>query len=396
MAAFDTTPFPLVEMQAAANAQNEWLALTVRVGYGPGLDQAAALHAVFGAPDLLTAIAPLDCILHLASPAVLTPALLALMPPQRVILAIDASVFGDEALVKQLLALHEEGYRVLVDGHPAEGVKLPATLRAVALDCTAGLPVVRGGKYQVLSLFGPHLGYGVHSAAHFADCAEAGFEWLSGDWPLHPAPNVKPHDGTSRKRLLALLGLLARDAESRELEQLLKQDPALSYHLLKLVNSAAFALSTQITSFGQAINLLGRRQLQRWLQLLLYARQQPDGMANPLLPLAALRAAQLESLCKLQGGERDDQDIAFMTGVFSLLDVLFGMPMEDIVGALGLAPAAAEALLLREGRLGAQLGMVEQRVPAPAQLAALEIDNKQWWQSQLHAFHWAIQVSRNL
>ncbi|ATQ79196.1 hypothetical protein CR152_30300 [Massilia violaceinigra] len=394
MAAFDTTPFPLVEMQAVANAQNEWLALTVRIA--PGFDQAAALHAVFGEPDLLTAIAPLDCILHLASPAILTPALLALMPPHRMIFAIDAGVLGDEALVKHALALHDEGYRVLLDGQPAEGVKVPATLRAVALDCSAGLPVVRGGKYQVLSLFGPHLAHGVHSAQHFAHCTEAGFEWLSGEWPLRPAPSAKPHDGTSRKRLLALLGLLARDAESRELEQLLKQDPALSYHLLKLVNSAAFALSTQITSFGQAINLLGRRQLQRWLQLLLYARQQPDGMANPLLPLAALRAAQLECLCKLQGGERDDQDIAFMTGVFSLLDVLFGMSMEDIVGALGLAPAAAEALLLREGRLGEQLSMVEQRLPASAQLAALGIDNKQWWQSQLHAFHWAIQVGRNL
>ncbi|MCE3606577.1 HDOD domain-containing protein [Massilia sp. P8910] len=396
MAAFDTTPFPLVEMQAAANAQNEWLALSVRLSCGPGLDQAAALHAVFGPPDLLTAIAPLDCILHLASPAVLTPALLALMPPHRVIFAIDAGALGAEAALKHVLALHDQGYRVLVDGQPADGVKLPPALRAVALDCSAGLPVVRGGKYQVLALFGPHLAHGVHSAARFADCAEAGFEWLSGEWPLHPAPNVKPHDGTSRKRLLALLGLLARDAESRELEQLLKQDPALSYHLLKLVNSAAFALSTQITSFGQAINLLGRRQLQRWLQLLLYARQQPDGMANPLLPLAALRAAQLECLCKLQGGARDEQDIAFMTGVFSLLDVLFGMSMEDIVGALGLAPAAAEALLLREGRLGEQLSMVEQRLPGPAQLAALGISKQQWWQSQLHAFHWAIQVGRNL
>ena len=393
MAASDTTPFPLVEMQAVANAQNEWLALIVRVG---GDAYGTALHQVFGAPDLLTAIAPLDCIVPLASPALLTPALLALMPSNRVIFAINAGVLADPALLKQTLALHDEGYRVLLDGQAGESIKLPPALRAVALDCSAGLPVVRGGQYQVLSLFGPHLAYGVNSAARFADCAGAGFEWLAGNWPLHPSPSAKPHDGTSRKRLLALLGLLARDAESRELEQLLKQDPALSYHLLKLVNSAAFALSTQITSFGQAINLLGRRQLQRWLQLLLYARQQPDGMANPLLPLAALRAAQLECLCKLQGGEREDQDLAFMTGVFSLLDVLFGMPMEDIVGALGLAPAAAEALLLREGRLGQQLRLVEEGLAAPEQLAALGIDHTQWWQSQLHAYHWAIQVGRNL
>jgi EAL and modified HD-GYP domain-containing signal transduction protein len=394
MAASDTTPFPLVEMQAAANAQNEWLALIVRTA--PGTDQALPLQQLFGGSDLLTAIAPLDCIVPLSSPAVLGAPLLAQMPPHRVIFAVDAGVLADEALLKQTLALHDAGYRVLLDGHADEGLKLPPALRAVALDCGPGLPAVRGAKYQVLSLFGPHLAYGVDSAARFAECVEAGFEWLAGDWPLHPSPTAKPHDGTSRKRLLALLGLLARDAESRELEQLLKQDPALSYHLLKLVNSAAFALSTQITSFGQAINLLGRRQLQRWLQLLLYARQQPDGMANPLLPLAALRAAQLESLCKLQGGERDAQDIAFMTGVFSLLDVLFGMSMEDIVGALGLAPAAAEALLLREGRLGRQLRLVEQGLPASGQLAELGIDHAQWWQSQLHAYHWAIQVGRNL
>jgi EAL and modified HD-GYP domain-containing signal transduction protein len=139
-------------------------------------------------------------------------------------------------------------------------------------------------------------------------------------------------DGTSRKRLLALLGLLARDADSRELEVLLKQDPALAYHLLKLVNSAAFALSSPIHSFGQAINVLGRRQLQRWLQLLLYARQQDDGLANPLLPLAAVRAHD-GRLAKALGWDRDQQDMAFVAGVFSLLDVLLAMPMTEIVAA---------------------------------------------------------------
>jgi EAL and modified HD-GYP domain-containing signal transduction protein len=125
-----------------------------------------------------------------------------------------------------------------------------------------------------------------------------------------------------------MLALLARDADSRELEILLKQDPALSYHLLKLVNSAAFAAvpDHQLRPGDQP---LGRRQLQRWLQLLLYARQHPDGPPNLLLPLAALRAAQLEALCKRDGGDRDEQDLAFMTGVFSLLDRLFRMPMAE-------------------------------------------------------------------
>ena len=394
MATFDTTPFPLVELQAVSNAHNEWLALTLRLT-SSATDAEAALHAVFGDQALLAAIAPLDCVLQLATPAPLTPAVLALLPPNRVRLAIGAATLADDAGRKQVLALHDEGYRILIDGPLAAGVSAPPTLRAVALDVSGDAPIP-SGKAALLVLFGPHLARGVDSGARFSECIRGGFEWFSGPWPLRPLPCSGPNDGTSRKRLLALLGLLARDADSRDLEALLKQDPALSYHLLKLVNSAAFALSTPITGFNQAINLLGRRQLQRWLQLLLYARQQADGLANPLLPLAALRAAQLESLCKQQGGERDDQDLAFMTGVFSLLDVLFDMPMDDIVGALGLAPAAADALLRREGLLGQQLLLVEAGAPDEPALAAVGITPAQWWHSQLHAYHWAIQVSRNL
>jgi EAL and modified HD-GYP domain-containing signal transduction protein len=130
---------------------------------------------------------------------------------------------------------------------------------------------------------------------------------------------------------------------------LLKQDPALAYHLLKLVNSAAFALSSPIHSFGQAINVLGRRQLQRWLQLLLYARQQDDGLANPLLPLAAVRASMMEELAKSLEGDRDQQDMAFVA-VFSLLDVLLAMPMTEIVAALSLDLDVVRALLDRAGR----------------------------------------------
>jgi EAL and modified HD-GYP domain-containing signal transduction protein len=175
---------------------------------------------------------------------------------------------------------------------------------------------------------------------------------------------------------------------------LLKQDPALSYHLLKLVNSAAFALSSPIHSFGQAINVLGRRQLQRWLQLLLYARQQDDGMANPLLPLAAVRASHMEALSKALGWDRDQQDMAFVAGVFSLLDVLLGMPMTEIVAALSLDLDVVMALLDRGGPLGELLRLVEKH--DGASLAKAGIGHEAYWGAQLQAYHWAIQVSRNI
>lgn len=391
MAASDPALFPLVEMRAVTNARNEWRALSLTVGAFDG-DATAALFAIFRQPDLLVAIAPLDCMLCLATPAILTPDLLELMPPSRLVLVIPAAALADAAAARQLVDLRDDGYRIMLDGAAPAGVALPPTLQRVSLDCSGGAPL----PAALPLLSGPHLARGVGDAARFGACANAGFEWFSGDYPFHPAPSAEPNDGTTCKRLLAMLGLLARDAETGELEHLLKQDPALSYHLLKLVNSAAFALSSPITSFGQAINLLGRRQLQRWLQLLLYARQQEDGLPNLLLPQAALRAAQMEALCKARGGDLEAQDLAFMTGVFSLLDVLFAAPMAELVGALKLPADATDALLTRGSPLGKLLRLVEAPAPRRQALQEAAIAPALWWRSQLHAHHWAIQVSRNL
>ena len=388
MALLDLTTLPLVRMHAVANGQNEWVALRMEM-MGGSLPE--LVPALFGTPDLLAAVAPLDCVLLLADPAQLTPNLLGLLPPNRVVLSFTAAALAQEGTAQRLAALHEAGYRVMLDGALPSGVARPAQLRAVSLDCSQAAPPAG----SVLALFGPHLAHGVDSQALLVECMRAGFSWFSGDYPLAMESGQHAQDGTSRRRILGLLALLATDADSRELELLLKQDPALSYHLLKLVNSAAFAVNTTITGYAQAIAVLGRRQLQRWLQLLLYARSSADGLPNLLLPLAALRAGQLEMLCKREGGERDAQDLAFMTGAFSLLDRLLGMPMREILANLQLPDAVTGALLAREGVLGQRLLLTE-RGPDAAALIRAQVDAATWWDSQLHAHHWAIQVGRNV
>ena len=391
------SPLPLVEMQAAANAGNQWVALTLRID-ADAPDQATAWQAVFATPALLTAIGPFDCVLLLPTPAILTPSLLALLPANRVMFAIAGDALQDAAARRAMAALQEEGYRILIDGPAPANVSVPPGFGAISRDCTDGVPP----GPPLPPLYGPHLARGVNSGARRAACAAAGFGWFSGEYAIHPAPpgnRGNPgdrDDGSSRKRLLSLLGLLAVDADTRDIETLIKQDPALSHHLIKLVNSAAFASSTPIANFHQAIGRLGRRQLQRWVQLLLYARQAEDGLPNLLLPLAATRAAQMESLVGQLGGDRDAQDAAFTIGVFSLLDVLLGIPMEEIVAALKLAPDHAAALHGRRGQLGRLLALVETPAPTLADLQAAGIAPPHWWQSQLHACHWAVQVSRSV
>lgn len=387
MALLDLNPALMLRLHPVANGRNEWVALGIDLGDG---NLGELLPALFGTPDVLAAIAPLDCVLLLADPAPLTPNLLTLLPPNRVVLVFAAAALAKEGTAQRLSSLHASGYRLLLDGPLPAGVARPADVRAVSLDCRDGSPLAG----SLLALFGPHLARRVDTPARLEACTRAGFTWFSGDYPLAPGSN-EGQDGSSRRRILGLLALLSTDADSRELELLLKQDPALSYHLLKLVNSAAFAVNTTITSFAQAIAVLGRRQLQRWLQLLLYARSAADGLPNLLLPLAALRAAQLEMLCKRDGGDRDAQDLAFMTGAFSLLDRLLGMPMDAILADICLPEHVSAALLAREGQLGQRLLLVE-RGPDARTMVRARVNPAAWWDSQLHAYHWAIQVARNV
>ncbi len=379
MSASDASIFPLVGLQAVSNAQHQWVALAFHLTPDAGL-AAPALAQLFSYPDMRAALAPLDFIVTLDDPLHVDEVLAQSLPAQHTILRVPAAACASGAVQERCRQLSERGFRLMVDGEAGLNAG-KAGMRALAADASGKLP----SMVSILTLNGPHWASNVADAACLENWRSAGFSWFSGAYARRGPAEVPNADGTSRRRLLALLGLLARDADARELEI-----------LLKLVNSAAFAPSAPIHSFTQAINVLGRRQLQRWLQLLLYARQQEEGGANALLPQAAVRAAQMEFLCKERGGDRDAQDMAFVAGVFSLLDELLGMPMTDIVSALSLDLDVVRALLDRAGPLGEMLVLAEAEHPDPASLQALGIDTETHWRGLLQAYHWAIQVSRNL
>jgi EAL and modified HD-GYP domain-containing signal transduction protein len=85
-----------------------------------------------------------------------------------------------------------------------------------------------------------------------------------------------------------------------------------------------------------------------------------------------------------------------MAGVFSLLDRLFHMPMADVVRDLNLPEHVEAALLQRLGPLGKRLRLAEAEQLEPAMLDGAGVEAASWWQDQLHAYHWAIQVARNV
>lgn len=184
--------------------------------------------------------------------------------------------------------------------------------------------------------------------------------WVGGDWCLAEPPRMAGSQAASRILALQLVQLVADDADNHEIEALLKRDPSLSYHLLRLVNSLGMGATRKITSFSQALLILGRTQLRRWLNLMLFAAREGDPRSAMLLARVAVRGRAIELLARAAGMDRITQEQGFMTGMFSLLGVLFGMPLSEVMAPLTLGEAVHSALLNHDGELGALLLALEQ------------------------------------
>ena len=142
-----------------------------------------------------------------------------------------------------------------------------------------------------------------------------GFTLFQGHWPmdLAPAGSLTPR----QKILLRLVTLIMGEGEAPEIQSCLQEDPELVKTLLDMVNTPAFGLSQQVESLNQAIMLLGRKQLQRWIQVLMYSEAgRPAGYLSPILLQASARAHLMESLSTLLHPEQHVRAEAAFTNFF--------------------------------------------------------------------------------
>ncbi|RZI42851.1 HDOD domain-containing protein [Herbaspirillum sp. HC18] len=252
---------------------------------------------------------------------------------------------GEGAADLLLPVINDEDFRLLAQRFPCMiGGSLPPAL-ADALQAAGCKPVLPGTAVRAERLGDQPL--------------PPQIQWIGGPWYL--APPAKPTGGQAASRTLALqlVQLVSTDADTHEIEAVLRRDPALSYHLLRLVNSLGMGMSRQITSFSQAILILGRAQLRRWLNLMLFSARSGDDRSAMLLAHVAVRARLMELLAKETGLDKSGQESAFMAGMFSLLGILFGMPLEEVLRPLKISDNLMAALLHKEGETGRLLTLVE-------------------------------------
>src|SRR5690606_38961052 len=151
-------------------------------------------------------------------------------------------------------------------------------------------------------------------------CKSLGYDFFQGYYFARPAMLVGQKLGQSQAALMRLLALVLQDAETSQLEDALKQQPGLAFNLLRLTNSVATGVRMKVTSLRHAITVLGRRQLQRWLQLVIYTNPDGKDFPSPLMHLAATRGRLIELLAaRIKPGDKDFEGHAFLTGIMSLM-----------------------------------------------------------------------------
>lgn len=160
---------------------------------------------------------------------------------------------------------------------------------------------------------------------------------------LKSAGELAPEVG----RLARLVGLLASGAEIGEIASVIKGDVSISVQLLQRMSSPSFAHLGSVTSIERAVQLLGRKELHRWLSLMLMQFGQKRALSSALQEVALWRARLLELLA-MERGESDSGRF-FTMGLGSMLGVILKIPPAEVAKTLSLPPEATQALVEQTG-----------------------------------------------
>lgn len=236
----------------------------------------------------------------------------------------------------------------------------------------------------------------VESAPQYELMRGLGVKLFQGYWFAKPslvkATTIRPSQAT----IIQLINLVRKQASSVEIEDLLKKDPTLSFNLLRFINSSGFGLSCEVTSFRHAVMILGLKKLFRWAALLMTTSR--AGGAPQAVGQTAVVRGRLMELLAAELLTPEECDNAFVVGVFSLLDTMLGVPLNQALESVALPESVMDALLRGTGVFAPFLELTRacesgDEVAFAKNADALHLSNRQVNWAHLQALTWAETLS---
>ena len=329
------------------------------------------------------------------------------LPREKVVLEILETVIATDAVVARIAVLRAAGYRFALDDVVADSATVRKLLPYMDIIKIDIMEVAQNDLAALYSLFRGEnkkmLAEKVETMDQFKFCFDLGFDYFQGYYFAKPIILKGKKISPSQLVVMQLMNLIIADAETADIEKAIKHDASLGLNLLRLMNTPAFMTTQKVESLMQALALLGRRQLQRWLQILLYASAgKSDGLKSPLLMLATMRGKLMELMAqKMMPRNQSAADVAFTVGIMSLIDALFCVPMDQILQQISVVEDVKLALLERNGILGEMLLLVEHSERAESnttglisELEHLHLGKDELYAMQVQAFEWSDSVSQ--
>ena len=190
-------------------------------------------------------------------------------------------------------------------------------------------------------------------------CHQWHFDYFHGQFAA-TAPQ-RPHESSAdphKMELLNLLRLVQGDAETPEIVSALKHDPLVAFRILRYLNSPALGLNHRIDSLAQALVILGRQRLARWLSVLLFSVHEPN-INDWLMVESALTRGRLMEVLGTHLHPNEPHDPLFLTGIFSCLGRLLRRPLAELLNDMPLSENVRAALLEGRGPYASLLAIAE-------------------------------------
>ncbi|MDR2209089.1 MAG: HDOD domain-containing protein [Azoarcus sp.] len=268
-----------------------------------------------------------------------TPELMDWQIPPNALVEIPAQTLGHPKTQALIALLQQAGVGLCLTWY-RQGMTLPpdTNWRFILIDGRKN-PTPHGAP-------GLSLAWGLSDVAAFKQAVANGYDGGSGWFFLNGASPAKEL-AANHVQIIRLLNLVRSNGEIREIENVLKLDVALSYKLLRYINSPGFGLMVEIQSFRHAVSILGYDKLNKWLSLLLVTASRDPGAAA-MMQTAIARGRFMEQIGAIFLDNAGCENL-FITGAFSMLSTLLGTSMQAILDEMLLPEPIIDALLYDQG-----------------------------------------------
>ncbi|MDE2628354.1 MAG: HDOD domain-containing protein [Burkholderiales bacterium] len=280
--------------------------------------------------------------------------LLQAQPSVNLMVEVPAFMAADPANVDALVALHAHGSTLLLKGRPLNELPrqvLPCFKYSI-IDLADDRRIGETQMPQGVSRDIAHVQSGVRTVVDMEASFARGAQAVLG-WPIDDAVTTtaarsgKSVAAPGMQTIAELIRQVDKEEPIERLESTLKRDPPLAFKLLRYINSPAFGLRVEISSFRHAIMMLGYKRLKRWLALLL-ATASKDVNLKPVMFAAVRRGMLMEELVRSSGDEEMRNEM-FICGVFSLLDRMFQQPFAQLLESIPVPERVRQALAENSG-----------------------------------------------